>query len=121
MENYGEKVQTLKNTLQMMMPIIQVIMKTPMRKSTIYIIEAYRLDEVMPNIIKLKGSHLKRIFVCKRYHISSSLCFHKVNQRNNLNKYFLSELMLYILFLDEEAEFRPDNPGFIQDLYLNKR
>ena len=89
-----------------------------MRKSTIYIIEA---DKVMPNIIKLKGCQPEGNPCVQKISFSASLRLHKINQRNNPYKYFLSELMLYIPFRDEEAAFRTDNPGFIQDLYFKKR
>ena len=54
----------------------------------------------------------------QRRSFPSALRFHKVNRNNNPHKYFLSELMLYIPFRDEETEFRPDDPNFIQDLYM---
>ena len=47
----------------------------------------------------------------------AALRFHKVNKDNNPHKFFLSELMLYIHFRDEEAEFKPDDLEFIEDLY----
>ena len=47
----------------------------------------------------------------------AALRFHKTNKDNNPHKFFLSELMLYIHFRDEETEFKPDNHEFIEDLY----
>ena len=48
----------------------------------------------------------------------AALRFHKPNKENSPHKYFLSELMLYVPFRDEEEEFRPDDSDFIEKLYM---
>ena len=53
---------------------------------------------------------------CKRTY-PAALRFHKTKQDNNPHKFFLSELMLYIHFRDEEKEFKPDDHEFIENLY----
>ena len=51
----------------------------------------------------------------------AALRFHKPNKENSPHKYFLSELMLYVPFRDEEKEFRPFDPEFIEQLYLENK
>ena len=52
----------------------------------------------------------------KRTHPAAAR-FYKPARDNNPHKYFLSELMHYIPFWDEEEEFRPDDHDFIESLY----
>ena len=51
----------------------------------------------------------------------AALRFHKTKMDNSPHKYFLSELMLYIHFRDEEEEFKPDDQDFIEDLYKKNK
>ena len=44
--------------------------------------------------------------------------FHKANFNNNPHKYFLSELMLYIPFRDEEVDFKPYDTDALEKIYL---
>ena len=79
-----------------------------------------RGEEIPKNIILKDPQPEKNPFMRKRT-FPAALRFHKANRNNNPHKYFLSELMLYIPFRDEEVEFKPDDPDFIQDLYFKNQ
>ena len=77
-------------------------------------------DEQMieiPRIFKLRETLPGENPIMQRRSFPAALRFHKVNQNNNPHKYFLSELMLYIPFRDEEKEFRPNDHDYIENLY----
>ena len=93
----------------------------PNVKFNYIITEADDRGEEIPNTIKLKDPFPKENPFMRKRSFPAALRFHKVNSNNSPHKYFLSELMLYIPFRDEEAEFRPDDPDFIQDLYLKNK
>ena len=73
---------------------------------------------VIPDIIKLKNPLPKENPFMHKRSFPAALRFHKPNRENSPHKFFLSELMLYIPFRDEETEFKPHDPDFIEDLYL---
>ena len=74
--------------------------------------------EEIPQYTKLKNPLPRENPLQYKRSFPAALRFHKVKQDNNPHKYFLSELMLYIHFRDEEAEFRPHDHEFIEDLYM---
>ena len=81
-------------------------------------------DEPMieiPRIFKLKETLPGENPIMQRRSFPAALRFHKVNQNNNPHKYFLSELMLYIPFRDEETEFRPDDPNILEEIYFKNQ
>ena len=73
--------------------------------------------ELIPNYTKLKDPLPKENPLQYKRSFPAALRFHKVNQDNKPHKYFLSELMLYIHFRDEEQEFRPNDPDLIERIY----
>ena len=73
-------------------------------------------DEI-PQYTKLKNPLPKENPQQYKRSFPAALRFHKVNRDNKPHKFFLSELMLYIPFRDEETEFKPDDPDFIEKLY----
>ncbi len=75
------------------------------------------LGKEIPQYTKLRNPLPKENPVQYKRSFPAALRFHKVNWDNKPHKFFLSELMLYIHFRDEEEEFRPDDPDFIEDLY----
>jgi hypothetical protein len=76
------------------------------------------LGEEIPQYTKLKHPLPKENPVQYKRAFPAALRFHKVNKDNKPHKFFLSELMLYIHFRDEEIEFKPDDPDFIEGLYM---
>ena len=79
--------------------------------------EGYRQE--LPKVIKLKDPYLKENpFMQKRLR-PVAIRFHKPNRNTNPHKYFLSELMLYIPFRNEEIEFRPDDPEYLENVYID--
>ena len=74
--------------------------------------------EEIPQYSKLKNPLPRENPLQYKRSFPAALRFHKVKHDNNPHKYFLSELMLYIPFRDEEAEFRPHDHEFIEDLYM---
>jgi hypothetical protein len=75
------------------------------------------LGEEIPQYTKLMNPLPKENPIQYKRSFPAALRFHKVNRDNKPHKYFLSELMLYIPFRDEEIEFKPDDPDFIEELY----
>jgi hypothetical protein len=71
----------------------------------------------LPNFIKLKDPLPKENPIMQKRSRPAAVRFHKPHKDNNPHKYFLSELMHYIPFRDEEKEFRPDDHEFIENLY----
>ena len=89
----------------------------PNTKFHYIITEHDRLDEEIPHYTKLREQMPKENPIqCKRTY-PAALRFHKAKQDNNPHKFFLSELMLYIHFRDEEKEFRPDDHDYIENHY----
>ena len=68
------------------------------------ITEADDPGEEIPKYFKLKDPYPKENPIMQRRSFPAALRFHKVNSKNNSHNYFLSELMLYIPFRDEEKE-----------------
>ena len=77
--------------------------------------------EEIPKYFKLKEAFPKENPIMQKRSYPAALRFHKVNRENNPHKYFLSQLMLYIPFRDEETEFRPDNPDLLEEIYLKNQ
>ena len=75
------------------------------------------LGDEIPRFIKLKDPFPKENPMMQKRTRPAAVRFHKPNKDNNPHKYFLFELMHYIPFRDEVAEFRPDDHVFIEDLY----
>ena len=89
----------------------------PNKKFHYIITEHDGYGEEIPHFTKLKDPMPREHPIqCKRS-FPAALRFHKPNKDNNPHKFFLSELMLYIHFRDEESEFKPDDEEFIEDLY----
>ena len=83
-----------------------------------YIItEHNRHGKEIPQYTKLKNPLPKENPIQYKRSFPAALRFHKVNKDNKPHKFFLSELMLYIHFRNEEEEFQPDEPEFIESLY----
>ena len=72
----------------------------------------------LPHMIKLKTSFPKENPMMQKRSRPVAIRFHKVNKKNSPYKYFLSEMMLYLPFRDEEEEFKPDDEDFITDFYF---
>ena len=89
----------------------------PNLKFHFIITEHDELGEEIPQYTKLKNPMPRENPIQYKRSFPAALRFHKVNKDNNPHKFFLSELMLYIHFRDEEAEFKPDDLEFIEDLY----
>ena len=75
----------------------------------------------IPNFIKLKDPPPKENPIMRKRSFPAALRFHKPKEEQNPHKYFLSELMLYIPFRDEEAEFKPNNPEFLEEMYMKNK
>ena len=89
----------------------------PNKKFHYIITEKDGLGEEIPQYTKLKNPMPKENPIqCKRT-FPAALRFHKTKQDHNPHKFFLSELLLYIPFIDEEIEFKPDDHDFIENLY----
>ena len=83
-----------------------------------YIITEHdELGPEIPKFIKLKDPLPKENLIMQKRSRPAAVRFHKPHKDNNPHKYFLSELMHYIPFRDEETEFRPDDHDFIENLY----
>lgn len=72
----------------------------------------------LPNWIKLQDPYPKENPMMQKRSRPVAIRFHKVNRNNSPHKFFLSELMMYIAFRDEEEEFRPDDTDFIENFYI---
>ena len=81
------------------------------------ITEKDKLGPEIPRFIKLKDPLPKENPIMQKRSRPAAVRFHKPHRDNNPHKYFLSELMHYIPFREEEAEFRPDDHEFIENLY----
>ena len=93
----------------------------PYRKFHYIMTESDEQGEEIPKYFKLKEAFPKENPIMQKRSYPAALRFHKVNRENNPHKYFLSELMLYIPFRDEETEFRPDNPDLLEEIYLKNQ
>ena len=93
----------------------------PYSKFHFIITEDDELGEEIPKFFKLKETLPRENPIMQKRSFPAALRFHKVNKNNNPHKYFLSELMLYIPFQDEEAELRPDDPDILEKIYLKKQ
>ena len=72
----------------------------------------------LPEIIQLKSTMPKEPPFMHRRKFPAALRFHKVNKDNNPYKFFLSELMMYIPFRDEN-EFKYKDDKEIEIIYNN--
>ena len=88
----------------------------PNKKFHYIITESDEYGEEIPKFTKLKSTVPKENPVQYKRSFPAALRFHKVNRENRPHKFFLSELMLYNPFRDEE-EFHPDNPEYIENMY----
>ena len=93
----------------------------PYRKFHYIMTEFDEQGEEIPKYFKLKEAFPKENPIMQKRSYPAALRFHKVNRENNPHKYFLSQLMLYIPFRDEETEFRPDNPDLLEEIYLQNQ
>ena len=93
----------------------------PYRKFRFIITEEEKQGAEIPKVFKLKETLPRENPIMQKRSFPAALRFHKVNQNNSPHKYFLSELMLYIPFRDEEAEFRPDDPDILEEIYLENQ
>ena len=78
------------------------------------------LGPEIPKYTKLKSTLPRENPIQYKRSFPAALRFHKVNRDNQPHKFFLSELMLYIPFRDED-EFHPDNPDAIEDIYMKNQ
>ena len=85
----------------------------PNNKFHYIITENDSLGPEIPKFTKLKTTLHRENPIQYKRSFPAALRFHKVNRDNNPHKFFLSELMLYIPFRDED-EFQPDNPDYAQ-------
>ena len=88
----------------------------PEKKFHYIITEQNEYGDEIPKVTKLKEVLPRENPIQYKRSFPSALRFHKVNRDNEPHKFFLSELMLYIHFRDEE-EFQPNNPDFVEELY----
>ena len=95
--------------------------ENPYKKFHFIITEDDELGEQIPQVFKLRETFPRENPIMQKRSFPAALRFHKVNKDNSPHKFFLSELMLYIPFRDEEAEFRPDNPDLLQEIYLRNQ
>ena len=93
----------------------------PYNKFHFIITEDDEKGEEIPQYFKLKETLPNENPIMQKRMFPAALRFHKVNRNNNPHKYFLSELMLYIPFRDEEAEFRPDDPNILEEIYMKNQ
>ena len=89
----------------------------PENKFHYIITEKDELEMEIPNFIKLKDPLPKENPIMQKRSRPAAVRFYKPHKDNNPHKYFLSELMHYIPFRDEEKEFKPDDHEFIENLY----
>ena len=92
----------------------------PEDKFHFIITEDDELGPEIPRIVKLKDPFPKENPIMHKRSRPAAVRVHKPRQDTNPHKYFLSELMLYIPFRDEEKEFRPDDHDYIENLYKKK-
>ena len=89
----------------------------PEAKFHYIITEDDELGLEIPRFIKLKDPLPKENPMMQKRSRPAAVRLHKLRRDIHPHKYFLSELMLYIPFRDEEKEFRPDDHDFIENLY----
>ena len=93
----------------------------PYKKFHFIITEDDELGAEIPQAFKLRETFPRENPIMQKRSFPAALRFHKVNKDNSPHKYFLSELMLYIPFRDEDAESRPDTPDLLQEIYLKNQ
>ena len=67
------------------------------------------LGPQLPKTIKLKDQFPKENPIMRKRTRPVAIRFHKSKRENNPFKFYLSELMMYVPFREEEEEFKPDD------------
>ena len=75
---------------------------------------------IIPDYIKLSPKYPGENNIMKKQRFPAAVRFHKKRQDIDPHKFFLSELMLYHLFRDEQRDLHSDNEELCAKLYMRE-